>query len=346
MADNISINQGTETTVATDDVSNVQFQKIKVNLGADGVDGDTWGGKVAVTAGTTLVTSGTVDNIGTVVGMGTINHIAQIHNSGTVAELPDLPGGTIDTVTDCTVTGGSIVITEGTITSHIDDLDGGTLDLLTAGTITRLEQGSVTVTSGTIAAGSITIIAGTMADVTVTSLSDLPGGTLDEVSVVTACTTVSEVTNLNAGTITSIEGGTIAEITNVAAIAAINGGTIDKLSSGTIDKVTDAVVSALPDLPGGTIDTITNVDGGTVQVHQKPPNDILFITQTGTEAIGTLIAAPGADTSIYLNELSISAHEDDIDIQIAFGTAQTGDGVVTRVFTKAGNQIYKLQLLD
>ena len=299
----------------------MQFQKIKVNLGADGVDGDTWAGKVAVTAGTAIVTAGTINEVadctvtsgsiivtagtimssGTVTGVGTVTDIAQVHNAGTVAELPDLPGGTIDKVTDCTITGGSIVMTAGTVTTQIDDLDGGTLDLLTAGTITRLEQGSVTVTSGTIAAGSIIITAGTMADVTVTSLSDLPGGTVDELTNITTVGTVADIGVIhNAGT-----------------------------------------VAGLPDLPGGTVDSITNVAGGTVQVHQKAPNPILFVTQTGTEAIGTLIAAPGADTAIYLNELSISAHEDDIDIQIAYGTAETGDGVVTRVFTKAGGGIQK-----
>lgn len=52
MADNVPINPGTTTPIATDDVAGVQFQKIKVNLGADGVDGSLWNGNVNVTSGT------------------------------------------------------------------------------------------------------------------------------------------------------------------------------------------------------------------------------------------------------------------------------------------------------
>jgi hypothetical protein len=37
MADNVSIDPGTTTPIATDDVSGVHFQKIKLDLGADGL---------------------------------------------------------------------------------------------------------------------------------------------------------------------------------------------------------------------------------------------------------------------------------------------------------------------
>lgn len=38
MADNVMITAGSGTTVATDDVSGVQFQRVKLTLGADGVN--------------------------------------------------------------------------------------------------------------------------------------------------------------------------------------------------------------------------------------------------------------------------------------------------------------------
>lgn len=174
MADNVSIDPGTATPIATDDVGGVQFQKIKLNLGGDGVDGSTWDGKVAVTAGTigaftADIPGGTIDTIsalpdlpggtvdlitsvttvGTVTGAGTVASVGQIHNAGTIAALPDLPGGTVDSVTEVanlakgTVTrveGGSIVVTAGTVVTTMGDLSGGTIDLLTAGTISPTQK--------------------------------------------------------------------------------------------------------------------------------------------------------------------------------------------------------------
>lgn len=40
MADNITITQGTGTTMAADDVSSVYYQRVKVSVGADGTAGD------------------------------------------------------------------------------------------------------------------------------------------------------------------------------------------------------------------------------------------------------------------------------------------------------------------
>src|SRR3990167_10318073 len=95
MADNVKITQGTQTDIATDDVSGVQFQKIKLDVGADGASsaftgtlgavtnltGGTVtrleGGSVVVTAGTlqNLVT-GTVNFIGTVLGLGGTSRVS------------------------------------------------------------------------------------------------------------------------------------------------------------------------------------------------------------------------------------------------------------------------------
>lgn len=54
MADNVAITAGSGTSIATDDVSGVHFQKVKINLGGDGVDGSTWAGAVT-NAGTFAV---------------------------------------------------------------------------------------------------------------------------------------------------------------------------------------------------------------------------------------------------------------------------------------------------
>ncbi len=70
MADNVLITAGTDTTVATDDVANVHFQKVKINLGGDGVDGALWNGAVTITSGTVTLAS----NSGIDVGDVTINN--------------------------------------------------------------------------------------------------------------------------------------------------------------------------------------------------------------------------------------------------------------------------------
>jgi hypothetical protein len=56
MADNIAVTPGAGTTVATDDVGGVQYQRIKVSVGVDGVAADMTSGAGAVSAATPRVT--------------------------------------------------------------------------------------------------------------------------------------------------------------------------------------------------------------------------------------------------------------------------------------------------
>lgn len=128
------------------------------------------GGSIAVTAGTFDATI--VLDTGTIT-TGSLANIGQVHNAGTIAALPNIPGGTIGLVTRVgnvgtlevgtistlpNIPGGTIGVISsvanlaaGTVTR----LEGGTLGVvssvanLAAGTVTRLEQGSVNVTAGT-----------------------------------------------------------------------------------------------------------------------------------------------------------------------------------------------------
>lgn len=50
MADNVAITAGTGTSIATDDVAGVHFQKIKVDIGGNGVEGGPWDGVVSLSA--------------------------------------------------------------------------------------------------------------------------------------------------------------------------------------------------------------------------------------------------------------------------------------------------------
>ncbi len=56
MADNIAITAGSGTTIATDDISSVHYQRVKVSLGADGTANDLNVGAGAVATGTPRVT--------------------------------------------------------------------------------------------------------------------------------------------------------------------------------------------------------------------------------------------------------------------------------------------------
>jgi hypothetical protein len=56
MADNVSITAGTGTTVASDDVGGVQYQRIKLGLGADGTANDAIAGAGVVGVGVQRIT--------------------------------------------------------------------------------------------------------------------------------------------------------------------------------------------------------------------------------------------------------------------------------------------------
>jgi hypothetical protein len=56
MADNVAITAGTGTSIATDDIGGVQYQRVKPQLGADGSATDMLGGAGAVAAGVQRVT--------------------------------------------------------------------------------------------------------------------------------------------------------------------------------------------------------------------------------------------------------------------------------------------------
>ncbi len=72
MADNaLVVNVGTSLVMASDDISSVHHPRVKISVGADGVAAD-W--------------------------TGSITAVAEVHTAGTVTELPDLPGGTVDSI--------------------------------------------------------------------------------------------------------------------------------------------------------------------------------------------------------------------------------------------------------
>jgi len=99
MADNITITQGSGTTIATDDVSGVQYQVVKISAGADGVAGSL----VDWTTGTAGSPAGGVQSVqgvsgGTPAPVTSVGYaVATVCTSGTTAYVAtDVVGGAKD----------------------------------------------------------------------------------------------------------------------------------------------------------------------------------------------------------------------------------------------------------
>jgi hypothetical protein len=99
MADNITITQGSGTTIATDDVSGVQYQVVKISAGADGAAGSL----VDWTTGTAGSPAGGVQSVqgvsgGTPAPVTSVGYaVATVCTSGTTAYVAtDVVGGAKD----------------------------------------------------------------------------------------------------------------------------------------------------------------------------------------------------------------------------------------------------------
>jgi hypothetical protein len=311
MADNVELDSMSGgAVVATDDIGGVQHQYVKVEYGADGA-------ATPVSASNPMPTrpiDGTITNIGTVASIG------QLHNAGTVQAgtlnaVQYLADGVIGTVGQ--VTNGSIRVTAGTVgtVAAVGQVhNAGTIAGGTVGVVQNLTNGSIVVTAGTV--GTVANVAqvhnaGTMAGGTLGVLQNLTNG-----SIVVTAGTVGTVANVaqvhNAGT---IQNGTLSVVTTVSNVT---NGTI-RMTAGTINT--------------GTINAGT-INAGTVKVQPRTTVNILTIGSvwgTNSGIAGTLISAPGASTSILINELSIQNHgTSTLEAGIGFGTNQQGTLVAAR----------------
>ncbi len=158
MADNVLINPGTTTAVATDAIGTVQYQIVKLDVGADGVSAPLSSSNPLPT--TSTVTAGTITKVTNLAG-GSV-----IVTSGTIDSLPNISGSvvmTVGTISSIPPISGSVAMTAGTITSIPDiDINSGTITK-----VTNIASGSIVMTSGTIASlpnisGSVVVTAGTI----------------------------------------------------------------------------------------------------------------------------------------------------------------------------------------
>lgn len=117
MADNIGINQGTAKYIATDEVGTAHYQVIKLDIGADG---------------TTSAFTGTIPEITNLAG-GTVNTLS-LEQPNKWQAVVNVGTSTVGTV-KAAVVGSAIYLTDliisvGTTATNVEFGDGGTANLL------------------------------------------------------------------------------------------------------------------------------------------------------------------------------------------------------------------------
>ena len=135
MADNFQINTGTALTIATDDISDVHYPKVKLDVGADGVSSAFTGTLGAVTN----LAGGTVGRVGggsIVVTGGTIN-------TGTI--FAQTIGTEVNPANEWTASGNLT----GTATGTIRAASAGSVIYVTSLIVSVESAGRVSIASGT-----------------------------------------------------------------------------------------------------------------------------------------------------------------------------------------------------
>lgn len=249
MADNIAITQGSGTSIATEDVSGVQHQKIKIEFGTDGV-------ATMVSASDPLPVAATIDTTGLATD-ATDASVASIDSKTpalgqalAAASVPViLPAATITTLTPpAAITGFATSAKQDTIIGHVDgietllgtiDTDTGNIATEVAGLLTDTELRATPVpVSGTVTA----------------NLSATDNAVLDDIALDTEAIKTSL-----AGTLTVTGGGGGVEYTEGDTDATIVGSAImfeSNTGTNTISAVSNTTPLPISDA-GGTL----TVDG-------------------------------------------------------------------------------------
>lgn len=208
----------------------------------------------------------------------------------------------------------------------------------------RIIDGTVTsvsnVANGTLAAvtsvGSVVGV-GTLTNVgSITNVGLLYGGTIDTTGTVTGVGVVTNLTSgsvrMTVGTLTvmpNIPGGTLALVTSVTELANLAKGTVSRVEGGSI-----AVTAGTAVVTGGSIVVTTGtVNVGTVRNDARTTQNILtYGTQFAATAAayGTLIgsAAVGAGTSTWVQGVSVINPYGTILAMVGFGTVLNGTSVL------------------
>jgi hypothetical protein len=221
-------------------------------------------GTLTTTVGSVLISDGTITS-GTVrIASGTVN----IGNNLTIA------GGTINTS-----------ITSVTIT-------GGTIDVLSAGTVnTTVTVGSLIMSDGTLTSGTVNIGTGTVNVGTVGTVTSITGGTINAQGTINVGTvgTVTTVSSITGGTVNA--QGTI-NVGTVGTVTSITGGTINAQGTINVNTVsTVSTVSAVTSVTGGTINAQGTVNVGTLGTISTGTVNVNTVTNVMSIASGTLLTS-------------------------------------------------------
>lgn len=329
------------------------------------------GGTINILAGGTLgiLTNGTLSSAGTVTGVGSVSNLGSMAmltagtismlNAGTLTTIPNIPGGTINILA-----GGTLgILTNGTLSSSgtttgvgsVSSL--GSLGMLNAGTINMLNAGTLT-TIPNIPGGTINILAGgTLGILTNGTLSS--SGTTTGVGVVTTVTNLSNGTIQNSGTTTGIGTmtnlGTLNQlIPGTTANTLGKAGSVQSYASGDTGVLMLGQFNNNFNVNAGTNGQYTplmtdqfgelfvNVGQGVMQINPVPHFNILTTGTAGTLGVGTLVAAPGVGTAIYVCSFSVDGDSSVLgtaEVILSFGTVVTGSGVLFRATLATLNDV-------
>ena len=199
--------------------------------------------------------------------------------SGTVSRVEG--GSIVVTAGTTVVTTGSIVVTAGTIgdldtIGTVGVLEAGSLNLLKAGTVTKVEGGSILVTAGTLTTGSLSNVA------TIGTIKNLDAGTV----------TVGNINNI--GTLNVVETGSL-NLLKAGTITKLEGGTLNNLATGSIVQTAGTVTTgSLSNV--ATVGTILNVNQGTITVSNPSGGPTLAKYDEGSQ---TALAAGATGTVAF-----------------------------------------------
>lgn len=331
----------TAGTITTGSLTNVATTGTILNLDK-GTITRLEGGSVVITTGTTNVTTGSI-----VVTTGTTNVTTGsiVVTAGTISDLDTV--GTVGRVEggSIVVTAGTTNVNTGTITVGVGTITTGSLTNvatlgtilnLDKGTITRIEGGSVVVTVGTtnVTTGSIVQTAGTLTTgslsnvATLGTVINLDKGTITRVEGGSVVITVGTV-NVNTGSIVQTAGTvTTGSLSNVATL-----GTIQNLNTGTIAALTTGTLAGLA---SGTI------TAGTFRQQWQPVNQVTSFGTLGTangSLFATISGASGAGTKHIVSGLSLVVSSGTCEVMVSYGSALTGGSVLARGYFGPGGGI-------
>lgn len=126
----------------------------------------------------------------------------------------------------------------------------------------------------------------------------------------------------SSGTILNLATGTIATVTSISEIVK---GTTTLVT--TVSNLTNGSVNLLT----GTVTSVTNLAGGTVQLNPVPVPTMLTFGTLGTAGgsfFGTISAASGAGTKHYVSGVDIVMQSGTADVRVLAGTSIQGTGVL------------------